>query len=90
MCTFSTICLLFAGHSAAFAFLPFPSRAPGFRYPLALASSLNSMADKVLLAPKWPPEWCYTANDFARQDESDDDVFYESPRLVSAKFKLMI
>ena len=64
----------------AFAFLPLPSRVPGFRYPLGLSAS--SMAEKVLQTPKWPPEWPYSDVDFARMDESDDTVFYDSPRLV--------
>lgn len=39
------------------------------------------MAEKVLSAPKWPPEWPYSEEDFARMDESDDEIFYDSPRL---------
>ena len=65
----------------AFAFLPIPSRVAGFRYPIALSAS--SMAEKVLQAPKWPPEWPYSETDFSRMDESDDGIFYDSPRLVS-------
>ena len=56
-----------------------PSRAPGFRQPLAW--SLNSMAEKVLQSPKWPAEWPYSEEDFKRMDESDDAIFYDSPRL---------
>lgn len=41
------------------------------------------MAEKVLEAPQWPPEWPYTEVDFSRQDESDDAIFYDGPRLVS-------
>jgi len=40
------------------------------------------IAEKVLAAPKWPDEWPYTEQDFQRTDESDDDIFYSSPRLV--------
>ena len=40
------------------------------------------MAEKVLMAPKWPPEWPYSDIDFARMDESDDKIFYGQPRLV--------
>lgn len=65
--------------ASAFAFLPLPSRAPGFRYPLAM--TVKSMAEKVLENPKWPPEWPYTEMDFKRMDESDDSIFYDSPRL---------
>jgi SAM-dependent methyltransferase len=62
----------------ASAFLP--SRVPaGFRNPLAF--SMSSMADKVLENPKWPGSWPYSDEDFMRQDESDDGIFYESPRL---------
>ena len=72
------------GLSSAFTFLPIPSRVPGFRYPLSMSS--NAMAEKVLQAPKWPPEWPYSESDFARMDESDDGIFYDSPRLVSPIF----
>lgn len=65
--------------ASAFAFLPLPSRAPGFRYPLAM--TVKSMAEKVLESPQWPPEWPYTELDFKRMDESDDSIFYDSPRL---------
>jgi len=47
----------------------------------ALQSIPTGMAEKVLQAPKWPPEWPYSAEDFARQDESDDGIFYDTPRL---------
>ena len=73
------------------------------------ASSSNemTMAEKVLMNPKWPAEWPYSewvevcllaspggivssniwsssaaSVDFARMDESDDKIFYDSPRLV--------
>lgn len=39
-------------------------------------------AEDVLKNPKWPATWPYSAQDFARADESDDEVFYDSPRLV--------
>lgn len=39
--------------------------------------------EDVLKNPKFPPEWPYSANDFKRMDESDDEVFYEQPRLVT-------
>lgn len=40
------------------------------------------MAEKVLANPQWPPEWPYSDEDFARQDETDDAIFYEPSRLV--------
>lgn len=75
----SLLSLFFASQVNGFAFLPLPSRAPGFRYPIVWP--LNSMVEKVLEAPKWPAEWPYSAQDFVRTDESDDSVFYDSPRL---------
>lgn len=60
-------------------FLPVPSRVPGFRLPIAL---MGSMAEKVLENPKFPDEWPYSEQDFARMDESSDAVFYDTPRLV--------
>lgn len=39
------------------------------------------MVEKVLETPKWPAEWPYSEKDFVRSDESDDSLFYDSPRL---------
>jgi hypothetical protein len=47
-----------------------------------LFSTAKSLVEKVLENPKWPPSWPYSDKDFQRMDESDDDIFYESPRLV--------
>jgi hypothetical protein len=33
--------------------------------------------EDVLKNPKFPQEWPFKAVDFARQDESDDVIFYE-------------
>jgi Methyltransferase domain len=38
-------------------------------------------ADDVLKNPNWPAEFPLTAQNFRRQDESDDSIFYDSPRL---------
>ena len=57
-----------------------PSRIRGFRYPMPWPLG-SSMAEKVLENPKFPPEWCFTDEDFKRQDETDDKVFYNQPRL---------
>ena len=38
--------------------------------------------EDVLSNPKWPEKWPFTPSDFQRMDESDDEVFYDSPRLV--------
>lgn len=73
----SILCLAFH-QGMALAFLPVPSKAPGYRMPIAL---FGSLAEKVLENPKFPPEWPYSPADFARQDESTDVIFYESPRL---------
>ena len=52
---------------------------------LSSSSSSNSeestIFERVLQNPKWPPEWPFSSSDFARNDESDDSLFYESPRL---------
>lgn len=53
----------------------------------ALKSTSNDSAEasvyeRVLKQPQWPPEWPYQESDFMRQDESNDSLFYESPRLV--------
>lgn len=66
-------------------FLPtLPSRrrvVPGFRMPLAL--TYKGMAEKVLENPKWPDSWPYNDPvDFAVMDPSEDEIFYDQPRLV--------
>lgn len=43
---------------------------------------MKELAEGVLKNPKFPPEWPYSTSDFERQDESDDSIFYDSPRLV--------
>jgi len=45
-------------------------------------SAEGTIYERVLSNPQWPPEWSFTDTDFIRQDESDDGLFYESPRLV--------
>lgn len=44
-------------------------------------SAEGTIYERVLSNPQWPPEWPFTDTDFIRQDESDDGLFYESPRL---------
>ena len=46
------------------------------------ASTMKELAEKVLVNPKFPPEWPFSPEDFQRQDESDDTIFYDTPRLV--------
>jgi len=46
------------------------------------ADDANTMYERVLLSPQFPPEWPFTDADFLRQDETDDTNFYEQPRLV--------
>lgn len=43
--------------------------------------SIASISD-LLRDPKWPPEWPYVEENFRRQDETNDDKFYDQPRLV--------
>jgi hypothetical protein len=58
-----------------------PGRVPGFRFPIAF--SLKGMAEKVLEKPKWPESWPYNdLQDFAVQDPSADEIFYDQARLV--------
>lgn len=40
-----------------------------------------SAAD-VLKNPQWPKEWLFRPEDFRRQDESNDGLFYSQPRFV--------
>jgi hypothetical protein len=46
------------------------------------AATAKELAESVLKNPKYPPTWPYTPQDFDRQDESPDDIFYSQPRLV--------
>lgn len=50
------------------------------KVPFAIA---NSPVSEALKEPKWPEKWPYTAADFRRQDESDDQGFYNAPRFVT-------
>jgi SAM-dependent methyltransferase len=59
-------------------FLNVPSKVPGYRMPISL---FGSMVEKVLENPKFPADWPYSAADFSRMDESNDGIFYDSPRL---------
>lgn len=43
---------------------------------------MKEFAEKVLVNPKFPAEWPFSPEDFMRQDESDDTIFYDQPRLV--------
>ena len=43
---------------------------------------MKELAEGVLKKPQYPPEWPYSPLDFERQDESDDSIFYDQPRLV--------
>jgi SAM-dependent methyltransferase len=42
----------------------------------------SSRVEQVLRNAQWPAEWPYSKQDFERQDESDDSIFYNQPRLV--------
>lgn len=45
------------------------------------ATTSGTIYERVLENPQWPDQYPFSAEDFARQDESDDAIFYESPRL---------
>ncbi len=56
----------------------------GKRTNTALFEQKQRMAEKVLSNnPRWPAEWPYTSQDLSRMDESEDTLFYESPRLCT-------
>eukprot|EP00971_Amphidinium_carterae_P139237 2759089-Amphidinium_carterae.1 len=40
-------------------------------------------AQELLQKVQWPAEWPYTPDDFRRQDEMDDTVFYSAPRFCT-------
>jgi len=44
---------------------------------------LHGFAPEALQKVQWPSEWPYTAEDFSRQDETDDEIFYIQPRLCT-------
>jgi len=71
---------LFYSVTFASGFLP-SLRVKGFHYPLRWPLG-GSVAEKVLENPKWPTEWPYSEDDFYRQDESNDGIFYGQARLV--------
>ena len=41
----------------------------------------RTIYEKVLDNPNYPPKMPFKDDDFMRQDESDDAIFYDSPRL---------
>jgi hypothetical protein len=82
----SGLSLFLAAPVACSSFLPLANKQALNVVDFSLASSVNSMAEKVLQTPKFPPEWPYTEIDFARTDEADDGIFYDSPRFVSSLF----
>ena len=43
---------------------------------------MKDLAEGVLKNPQYPPEFPFSPSDFERQDESDDSIFYDQPRLV--------
>jgi len=36
----------------------------------------------ILVHPNFPPEWPFSEEDLRREDETDDSLFYDQPRLV--------
>jgi len=44
-------------------------------------TSSSTIYERVLENPQWPEQYPFSSEDFARQDESDDAIFYETPRL---------
>ena len=48
----------------------------------AFAAAKQSEAERVLLNVDWEEEPPFTKGDFRRLDESDDALFYDSPKLV--------
>jgi hypothetical protein len=59
-----------------------PSTSARSRFSVRMSGSVRLTAEEVLKNPKWPATWPYSAQDFARADESEDEFFYDSPRLV--------
>jgi len=57
-------------------------RSSSYKKSLLNMSDMKSIAEKVLSNPQWPEEWPYSEQDLARMDESNDNIFYDSPRLV--------
>lgn len=41
----------------------------------------KSVYERVLEKPQFPADWPFSEDDFTRMDESDDTIFYNSPRL---------
>ena len=87
--------LTFSSFQATLAFSPlrFGVLRPLFSSPSSFRSNLSPQvlkmstssgrrltAEDVLKNPKWPATWPYSAQDFARADESEDEFFYDAPR----------
>jgi hypothetical protein len=54
----------------------------GSGFELNAGGTMKEFAEKILANPKFPSEWPFSPEDFMRQDESDDTIFYDQPRLV--------
>uniref|UniRef100_A0A7S0Z0W2 Methyltransferase type 11 domain-containing protein n=1 Tax=Hemiselmis tepida TaxID=464990 RepID=A0A7S0Z0W2_9CRYP len=68
---------------ASSSFLPASSRryTPPSLVTMAAQRGQITVED-VLANPKWPEEWPFSDSDFKRMDETDDEIFYDTPRLV--------
>lgn len=73
--------LMLVGFSLSSAFLKNMSKtSASIRSMSGLAAAIK--IEDVLKTPQWPEKWPFKPADFARQDESDDEVFYSQERLV--------
>lgn len=54
----------------------------GKQRPFSALSMAKIKIEDVLKTPQWPEKWPFYPEDFKRQDESEDEQFYEAPRLV--------
>ena len=70
--------ILLFRHSVCTAFAPTIQRSIS---ACPAVNMMKSMYERVLEKPKFPAEWPYKEEDFTRMDETDDTIFYNSPRL---------
>jgi hypothetical protein len=80
--SFMRLILLLLAALSTDAFSASPRRTHRCQPRVALQASSSSLIEAVLQNPKWPPQWPYSEEDFKRQDETNDALFYEQPRLV--------
>lgn len=55
----------------------------GANASFSFSSAASQTPESILQDPQWPERWPYAPDSFARYDESEDTIFYDTPRIVT-------